>query len=113
MALSIGVDEMTIGNWERHKQLPRRFKRVRLAFEVLGVDFGEVIEEFYGSEVETGFGLTLQEARITQGLTQEKAAREAGVDPTTLRRWERSPDASNGHDREIVVKVCGFLGVTT
>lgn len=37
-----------------------------------------------------GFGGALKTARIKKGITQEQAARLAGIDPGTLARWEGS-----------------------
>ena len=59
-----------------------------MACEALDLDFSEIVDRFYGIEEQASTGLDLQKKRVKKGLTQEEAARAAGIDPGTLRRWE-------------------------
>ncbi len=59
--------------------------------EQLKMSYQEVVERFAPSASDQGFGSTLRKARILKGLKHDEAAKIAGIDPTTLRKWERLP----------------------
>ncbi|MEW6033338.1 MAG: helix-turn-helix transcriptional regulator [Chloroflexota bacterium] len=93
MAKAIGVDEMTVVNWEKLGGLPKRgYFKVKSLCELLGVDYGDLVARLCHPSVHDlrGFGARLRKARFMKGFTQEQAARLAGIDPGTLARWERS-----------------------
>jgi transcriptional regulator with XRE-family HTH domain len=89
---AIGVDENTIVNWEKATGLPTRYSKVKELCEFLPLDYPRLVETFSlisKSDAES-FGADLRSARLKKGLTLERAARLAGLDPGTLARWEKS-----------------------
>ena len=75
----IGCDKMTVVNWERGHTKPH-------VNQMAGV------VRFLGfNPLPTGstIGEQLVAHRKSRGLTQKDFARELGVDPSTLARWER------------------------
>ena len=86
-----GIAQQTICNWERAKSLSvRTFRNVERICQPLEIDYQEIVDRFCPvlDSIGQGFDLNLIKARIRKGLTQEKTARDAGIDPTTLRRWD-------------------------
>ena len=77
----------------------------------MALSYTDLVERFCGNKVETGFGLALQKARIKQGLTQQEAARLAGIDPGTLARWERSEHQPPRWMRPKLDQLCNILAV--
>ncbi len=91
VARMIGVDEQTVTNWERSVNLPRQFQKVKSACQMLSLDYGQVVQAFHHKpDGNQAPGDALLKARIKKGLTQEEAARMAGIDPGTLARWEKA-----------------------
>jgi DNA-binding XRE family transcriptional regulator len=80
MAGIIGVDESTVTNWEKENTKPMLWAIPRII-------------EFLGYEPTLRSNLTLGEEirvyRYKRGIPQKELARQLGVDPTTLGRWER------------------------
>jgi transcriptional regulator with XRE-family HTH domain len=76
----IGVDETTIYNWENNRSSPSLY-------------FLPKVIKFLGynplPSSPTTLGEKLLAYRKLNGITQEELARQLGVDPTTLARWER------------------------
>ncbi len=62
---------------------------------------------------EAGCGFTLRWARVKKGLTQEEAARLAGIDQGTLARWEKSDKGTPRWMRDKLNTLCRVLGVGT
>ena len=79
VARAIGVDDMTIVNWERGGRMPRRYDKIRRLCETLDRAYLDLVEKFGSrqSEDAIGFGATIRAARIKIGLTQETTARLA------------------------------------
>ena len=42
----VGVDPMTVVNWERYQRLPRHFRKVRAACQSLGLGFERLSRRF-------------------------------------------------------------------
>lgn len=80
VAEQLGVTEATIVNWELNHTSPEiRYTPRIIAF--LGYDPSDIQAETLGQR--------LIVYRQKMGLSQKKLARQLGVDPATLGRWER------------------------
>ena len=78
-AKMIGCDEMTIVNWEKGHRSPR-------------VNHMAGVVDFLGfNPIQNGDTMAhrLVNHRKARGFTQKEFARQIGVDPSTLARWER------------------------
>jgi transcriptional regulator with XRE-family HTH domain len=80
VADKIAVHEATIYSWEKNRTSPPVQYIPRI------IQFIGYVP--YNTEFES-VGQELMTRRHILGLTQEAMARRLGVDPTTLRRWER------------------------
>jgi len=79
VAKQVGVDKISIHNWETNMSSPR-------------VRYMPAIIQFLGYNPlppTQARADRLIQARTALGLSQENAARQLGVDPSTLARWER------------------------
>ena len=78
--MKIGVTESTITNWELNHNYPK-------------LRFIPAIIEFLGYwSIDTpgdNLGLQILAKRTMLGLSQKELARNLGVDPSTLGRWEQ------------------------
>jgi site-specific DNA recombinase len=86
VAERIGVDECNIFNWESNTRQPQ-------------VRFMPAIVRFLGYDPlppPTTWAERLVRHRTTHGLTQDEAARQIGVDSSTLARWERGEREPTG-----------------
>ena len=112
LAARVVVDEMTIVNWERYDAIPtRRRDKVKAACETLGLDFAELVRQSCFKEGRDGFGRQLLRARVMLALTQEEVAREVGIDPGTLGRWERSVQTPPSWMQRDLERLCAKLGI--
>jgi len=75
----IGCDEMTVVNWEKRYTSPR-INHMPKVVEFLGFDPLLKCDTF---------AQRLVSHRKAQGISQRDFARQIGVDPSTLARWER------------------------
>jgi transcriptional regulator with XRE-family HTH domain len=96
VAGQIGVCELTITNWERNASQPP-------------VQYIPTIIRFLGYDpLASGasFPERLAAARRSRGMTQKRLADELGVDPTTIRDWEKG-----GHEpsRKKLEAITAFL----
>jgi transcriptional regulator with XRE-family HTH domain len=73
---------MTVNNWERNRCNPRLYLFPRIA-QFLGYSP-------FSDEEEPTLRAAIKCYRLTHGLSQKKLARNLGIDPTTLARWERT-----------------------
>jgi transcriptional regulator with XRE-family HTH domain len=79
VAAKIGVDEISICNWERQRTLPE-IRFIAPIIEFLGYDpFPEP----------DSFPEKLKTYRMRMGLSQKKLAEKLGIDPSTIMNWER------------------------
>jgi transcriptional regulator with XRE-family HTH domain len=78
VAEKIGVDEITIGNWERQRTQPE-IRFIARIIKFLGYD------PFPEPE---SFPERLKMYRLKMGLSQRKLAAKLGIDPGTLGGWE-------------------------
>ncbi|MDR3405038.1 MAG: helix-turn-helix transcriptional regulator [Chthoniobacter sp.] len=79
VARIIGCDEMTIVNWEKGHRTPR-VNHMAEVVEFLGFD------PFQNGNT---MAHRLVNHRKALGITQKEFARQIGVNPSTLARWER------------------------
>ena len=115
-----------IGDYLKYEMIMRKLQQKELA-EILGVSvwnlvnwqkrhtsirvgFVAPIVEFLGYcpllETPKHFGDKLRLARYYRGLSQEQAAREIGVDPSTWCRWERGYTNESPSPRDKFEKFC-------
>lgn len=76
----LGVDENTVYNWEKGRSVPR-LHLIPKVVEFLG---------YSPSAPADSLGARILATRRALGIQQEALARQLGVDPTTLGRWERN-----------------------
>jgi transcriptional regulator with XRE-family HTH domain len=81
VARILGVDETTIYNWEKNRTSPP-FRYIPKIVKFLGYSPFNFQTETLGERI-----IIL---RKLLGLSQEKLANRLGVDPGTLRSWERN-----------------------
>ena len=79
VAKIIGCDEMTVVNWEKGYASPR-INHMAKVVEFLGFNPLQKCDTLAQKIVSR---------RKARGLTQKEFARQLGVDPSTLARWER------------------------
>lgn len=94
VADEIGVHELTITNWERNESRP-------------AVNYMPAIIGFlgYNPAPQAGsFSERVQTVRRRQGLNQREFARVLGVDPATIRDWERGRRTPQMHKLELFAK---------
>ncbi len=97
VAERIGVHEQTLRHWEAGQTDPV-IQWLPGIFLFLGYDPRQVPE---------GIGPRLQHLREGLGISQEAMARELGVDPGTLGRWESGQRKPKG---KYLAKVHVYLG---
>ncbi len=79
VAEKIGVDALTLGNWERQRTKPE-IRFIARIIEFLGYDPFPEPESFPEK---------LKTYRMKLGLSQKKLAIKLGIDPATLGGWEK------------------------
>ncbi|MHB1935626.1 MAG: helix-turn-helix domain-containing protein [Acidobacteriaceae bacterium] len=91
----IGVDEITITNWERNATAPAiRYIPATIRFL-----------EHNPLPSTNSFFERLATARRVFGLSQRKMAEKLGVDPATLQGWEAGRHQPNGKNLEVIGRV--------
>jgi transcriptional regulator with XRE-family HTH domain len=87
VARILGVTECTITNWEKNRSNPT-LRPISKIIEFLG----------YAPKVEIAqtLGRRIVQCRKLRGINQETMARQLGVDPTTLGKWERDESQPEG-----------------
>jgi len=91
----IGVDKITITNWERNTSVPA-IRYIPAIIQFLG----------YDPQPPTGsFSERLATARRALGLSQRKMAEKLGVDPATLQGWEAGRHQPTGKNLEVIGRV--------
>jgi transcriptional regulator with XRE-family HTH domain len=80
VAKAIGVNTLTVCNWENNLTAPRLYLLPKI-IEFLG--FNPLASNA------TTLGERVKQYRIQKGLSLRKMAKELGVDKSTLARWER------------------------
>lgn len=98
VAVIIGVDKATIENWEYGNSTPN-LRAWPGVIKFLGYD---------PRPLATTIGEKLRRHREGLGLSWAEAAKLMGVDPSTVTKWERRPDARQNHIS--IPKIIGFLG---
>jgi transcriptional regulator with XRE-family HTH domain len=86
VAEQIGVDKMSICNWETSRTKP-------------DVKYMPAIIQFLGYNPlprAKGWADRLVQSRTAMGITQKQAALQIGVDPSTLAGWERAEREPTG-----------------
>jgi transcriptional regulator with XRE-family HTH domain len=77
----LGVDTMTVNNWERNRCQPRLYLFPKI-IQFLGYDP-------FPTNGEPTLGEAIKAYRLMHGLSQNKLAKVLRIDPTTLARWEK------------------------
>ncbi|MBI3587257.1 MAG: helix-turn-helix transcriptional regulator [Ignavibacteriales bacterium] len=93
----LGVDEMTLCNWENKRSNPMLHLLPKL-IEFLGYDPMIVKTKTVGERI--------LQYRKSRGITQKELARQIGIDPPTLSRLGREKKGVFPH---ILEKVSSFL----
>jgi DNA-binding transcriptional regulator YiaG len=81
----IGVTEETICNWEKHRFTPDSWRMPKI-FEFLGYVPDTLAKSISG----TSLGEKIIAYREIVGMTQSSLARQLGVAPGTVSRWEKN-----------------------
>ena len=76
----MGVETMTVNNWERNRCQPRLCLFPKIV-QFLG--YSPIL-----AEPKHTLGYQIKAYRLRHGLTQKKLAKALGIDPATLARWE-------------------------
>ena len=97
VAKVIGVDTLTVCNWENNLTTPRLYLLPKI-YNFLGYN------PLQGNA--TTIGEKVKQYRIQKGLSLGKLAQELGVDPSTLARWERG----ESEPPEKLKKLVSFFG---
>jgi len=96
VAEQIGVDTTSVHNWEGNRSHPE-IRYMPAIIDFLGYDplppANTLAEQ-------------LVRQRTRQGLSQEESARELGIDPSTLAKWEQGTREPQG---EFLARVKRFL----
>jgi transcriptional regulator with XRE-family HTH domain len=79
VARQLGVDPVTILNWEKNKTEPGA-AHMRAVSEFLG---------YFPGAVSADLPSRIRAARHVLGLSQEKLAERLGISDSTVRKWER------------------------
>ena len=94
VAVQIGTDNTTITNWELGHTSP-------------GFRYFPAIRRFLGYLPISGTGTRADELKVHRfhrGWSQKEAARDLGVDPSTLAKWERGERVPVGQFGELVAE---------
>jgi len=98
----VGCDKITVVNWEKgHTAFPQIN---HMAGVVRFLGFNPLPEGYTMAQ-------RLVNRRKAQGLTQKEFARQVGVDPSTLAKWERGGGAPKGKFLNQVRATIAFSGV--
>jgi transcriptional regulator with XRE-family HTH domain len=92
VAERIGVNPLTITNWEGNASQPP-VQYIPAIIQFLGYD---------PLEPSTSFPQRLIATRRARGLTQRQLASELGVDPSTIQGWERGLREPSWKKRELI-----------
>jgi DNA-binding transcriptional regulator YiaG len=93
----VGIQAITVMNWERHFYTEPQSNLLPQIVEFLGYDPRT-------KRAPKGIGERLVEYRKEQGLSQRRMARWLGIDPSTLGRWQRDESQPNGKANKRVVE---------
>jgi transcriptional regulator with XRE-family HTH domain len=91
----LGVTESTISNWEGQRNTHALICMPAI-IRFLGYNPLHAAEAVASK---------LTRYRISHGLTQKESAKDLGVDPSTLARWERGDRTPSGLCRKLVEKL--------
>ena len=81
----IGVTENSITNWEKHRSTPA-FWHLPKIIEFLGYVPDTITKSISGMSL----GEKIVAYRKIAGISQSSLARQLGVDPRTLSKWEKN-----------------------
>jgi transcriptional regulator with XRE-family HTH domain len=87
VARILGVDSMTVNNWERNRCQPKLYLTPKIV-QFLGCNP-------FPTNQNSSIIEAIKAYRLMHGLSQKNMARALGIDPTTLARWE------NGRSRPV------------
>jgi transcriptional regulator with XRE-family HTH domain len=81
VAAILGVDTMTVNNWERNRCRPRLYLIPKIG-QFLGYNP-------FRTNQNSSIGESIKAYRLKNGLSQKKLAKLLRIDPTTAARWEK------------------------
>lgn len=96
VAKATGVDTLTVCNWENNLTSPRLYLLPKI-YHFLGYRPLQANA--------TTLGEKIKQYRIQKGLSLRKLAKELGVDPGTLARWEGTESQPCGRLKERVISL--------
>lgn len=96
VAVIVNATTSTITNWEKNRNSPKLYLLPRI-IKFLGYDPVD--------SNATCLGEKIKRYRIRRGLSLRKFAREFGVDPGTLARWEKDKTRSTKKLRDLAVLI--------
>ena len=95
VADQIGVDELTVTNWERNATVPA-IRHIPAIIRFLGYD---------PLPSANSLPERLVAARRGLGLSQRKMAEKLGVDPATIKNWEAGRHQPTGKSLDLIAGV--------
>jgi transcriptional regulator with XRE-family HTH domain len=95
VADQIGVDELTVTNWERNATVPA-IRHIPAIIRFLGYD---------PLPSSNSLPERLAAARRALGLSQRKMAEKLGVDPATIKNWEAGRHQPTGKSLDLIAGV--------
>ena len=95
----LGVDTMTVNNWERNRCGPKLYLFPKIV-QFLGYNP-------FPAEPKTKIGEEIQAYRLMHGLSQKKLAKLLRIDPTTLARWEKGTSKPGSRLRKRLAELLG------
>ncbi len=96
----IGVDEVTVYNWEKNRSSPR-LQHTPKVVEFLGyVPFKKEPEKL---------GERIVYYRRLAGMAQKELARKLGVDPSILAKWEKGESEPRSIFQELLFNLPNFI----
>jgi len=101
VAAQIGCDTDTVTNWEKGRSTTD-LKHVAKVVEFLG---------FNPFELGDTLGERLASFRRERSVSQKEFARQLGVDPSTLARWERGERKPTGNFLVRVSTICPEISI--
>ena len=101
VARLLGVDTLTICNWENNLTSPRLYLLLKI-YNFIGYNPLQ--------SNATSLGEKIKQYRIQKGLSLRKFAMQLGVDPATLARWEKGTRKPTKRFIRRITAIRSYLG---